>query len=45
MLELQEDREANLQSLREILEEAKETLTLINDITAGSSVEEEEGEL
>lgn len=44
MLELQEDREENFRNLRGILEEAKGTLALINDVTADAP-DDEEGEL
>ncbi len=45
MLELTEDREKNLDSIREVVAQAKETLTLVNDMTAVDASGDEEGEL
>lgn len=45
MLELTDDREENLANIRQVIAEAKDTLTLVNDITVAASVEDEEGEL
>lgn len=44
-LELTEDREENLKNIRAAVAEAKETLTLVNDVAVVSPLEDEEGEL
>ena len=45
MLELTDDREENLKNIRAVVEEAKDTLMLVNDAKAGDFFEDEEGEL
>ena len=45
MLEMTDSREENLKNLRAIIEEAKETLTLVNDVTATDELQDEDGEL
>lgn len=45
MLELTDDREENLKSIRSVIEEAKDTLVLVNDMTAADTLQDEEGEL
>ena len=45
MLELTDDREENLKNIRAVVEEAKDTLMLVNDAKTGDSFEDEEGEL
>ena len=42
MLELTDDREA---SIRTVLEEARNTLVLVNDVEATDALQDEEGEL
>lgn len=45
MLELTQDREENLANIRTVLEEAKDTLVLVNDVETAGSLRDEEGEL
>ncbi len=45
MLELTDDREENLASIRTVLEEARDTLVLVNDVEATDALQDEEGEL
>ncbi len=45
MLELTDDREENLASIRTVLEEARNTLVLVNDVEATDALQDEEGEL
>lgn len=45
MLELTDDREENLRNIRTVVEEAKDTLMLVNDGEALSILQDEEGEL
>lgn len=45
MLELTDDREENLRNIRAVVEEAKDTLLLVNDVEASDTLQDEEGEL
>lgn len=45
MLELTDDREENLSNIRALIEEAKDTLTLVNDVKAADELQDVEGEL
>ena len=45
MLELTDDREENLAGIRAVLEEARDTLVLVNDVEAADTLQDEEGEL
>ncbi len=45
MLELTGDREENLRNIRAVIEEAKDTLMLVNDVEAAGTLEDTEGEL
>lgn len=45
MLELTDNREENLRNIRTVVEEAKDTLLLVNDVEASDTLQDEEGEL